>query len=240
MVRESRLLRQPLTGEQNGYKIDDINDWRTGFPRENPAMRYDFLVETYETERVKVLSVWSEFRDEDLPVRPREGDPRGRSVREQMIHQCVSEDLWCRTMLGIDVGAPPLPVPETRLEFIKRYAEDSGKRLAVLQGKDEDWWEGETNFFDVKRSRAWVMTRRFTHTSHHRGQHMAMLRMLGRDLHSNYGPTADTGGLMQNHAPTVYAYSSIGALVQGEIGGGAKSLLPGARGKPVTERPDSK
>ena len=37
---------------------------------------------------------------------------------------------------------------------------------------------------------------------------MAMLRMLGRDLHSNYGPTADTGGLMQDHAPTIYAYSS--------------------------------
>jgi len=72
-------------------------------------MRYDFLVETYETECVKILSAWSEFRDEDLPVRPRQGDPRGRSVREQMVHQCVSEDLWCRTMLGIDVAAPPLP-----------------------------------------------------------------------------------------------------------------------------------
>ena len=29
-------------------------------------MRYDFLVESYESERIKVLSVWSEFRDEDL------------------------------------------------------------------------------------------------------------------------------------------------------------------------------
>jgi hypothetical protein len=38
------------------------------------AMRYAFLVETYATERVKVVSVWSEFRDEDLPVRPRESD----------------------------------------------------------------------------------------------------------------------------------------------------------------------
>jgi hypothetical protein len=33
-------------------------------------MRYDFLVETYDTERIKVLSVWSEFRDEDLAFRP--------------------------------------------------------------------------------------------------------------------------------------------------------------------------
>src|SRR5579863_384284 len=140
-------------------------------------------------------------------------------------------------MLGIDVGAPPLPKQEVRLEFMKRYAEDSGKRLAALQQKDEAWWEGDTKFFDVPRSRAWVMTRRMTHTSHHRGQLMAMLRMLGRDLHSNYGPTADTGGLMQDHAPTIYAYGSIVALLEGEAAGGAKNPLPGAGGKPVTERP---
>src|ERR1700740_1475766 len=126
-------------------------------------MRYDFLVQTYETERIKVVSVWSEFKDQDLPVRPRQGDPRGRSVHEQMVHQCVSEDLWFRNMLGIDVGAPPLPKQETRLEFIRRYAEDSGTRLAVLQSKGDSWWEEETKFFDVERSRAWVMVRRMTH-----------------------------------------------------------------------------
>jgi hypothetical protein len=73
------------------------------------------------------------------------------------------------------------------------------------------------------------MTRRLTHTSHHRGQQMAMLRMLGRDLHSNYGPTADTGGLMQNHVPTIYAYASLDALLEGENRGGGKSPLPGPR-----------
>jgi hypothetical protein len=155
-----------------------------------------------------------------------------------MVHQCVSEDLWFRTMLGLDVAAPPLPKQETRLEFMKRYAEDSGKRLAVLQEKDEAWWEEDVKFFDVPRSRAWVMTRRMTHTSHHRGQLMAMLRMLGRDLHSNYGPTADTGGLMQNHAPTIYAYPSLEELLVGEGAGGAKAKLPGVGGKVVTERPN--
>ena len=70
-------------------------------------MRYEFLTDTYDTERIKVVSVWSEFTDEDLPVRPRPGDPRGRSVHEQMVHQCVSEDVWFRSMLGIEVGAPP-------------------------------------------------------------------------------------------------------------------------------------
>ena len=200
-------------------------------------MRYDFLIETYETERLKLMSVWSEFKDEDLPVRPSRNDRRGRSIHEHMVHQCVSENGWFIGMLGIDVGAPPLPNPETRLNFIRRYAEDSEKRLAALQSKDESWWEGDTKFFDVIRSRAWVMTRRIAHTSHHRGQLMAMLRMLERDLHSNYGPTADTGGLMQNHAPTIYAYPDIDTLIKGEATGGKKSPLPGSGGKAVTERP---
>lgn len=200
-------------------------------------MRYEFLVDSYATERIKVLSVWSEFQDDDLRMRPSAQDARGRSVLEQMVHQCVSEDTWFRTMLGIDVAAPPLPAHETRLEFIARYAEDSGKRLDVLRQTSEDWWEAQTSFFGVQRSRAWVMTRRLTHTSHHRGQQMAMLRMLRRDLHSVYGPTADTGGLFQSHAPTIYAYSNLEALLTGENAGGAKSPLPGAGDRPVTERP---
>jgi len=201
------------------------------------AMIYEFLIDSYASERLKVLSVWSEFRDDDLAARPNRGDRRGRSVREQMVHQCVSEDIWFRTMLGIDVGAPPLPVPEIRVEFIKRYAEDSGKRLAALNRQSDAWWAEETAFFDVRRSRAWVMTRRLTHTAHHRGQQMAMLRMLGRDLHSNYGPTADTGGLMQNHAPTIYAYESLEALLRGEAGDRNVSPLPGPGDKAATERP---
>jgi uncharacterized damage-inducible protein DinB len=150
-----------------------------------------------------------------------------------MVHQCVSEDLWFRNMLGIDVGAPPLPKQETRTGFIERYVEDSAKRLAALQAKDELWWEEEAKFFEVARSRAWVVVRRVAHTSHHRGQLMAMLRMLGREIHSNYGPTADTGGLMATHAPTIYAYGSLDELLRG----GPGTKLPGGGGKAVTERP---
>ena len=163
-------------------------------------MRYGFLVETYETERLKVLGVWSMFRDEDLPVRPHVTDRRGRSVHEQMVHQCVGEDLWFRTMLGIAASVAPLPETERRLDFIERYAASSAERLAALRSRPESWWEGETRFFDTTRSRAWVVVRRIAHTSHHRGQQMAMLRMLNRDLHSNYGPTSDTGGLPQNQS----------------------------------------
>jgi uncharacterized damage-inducible protein DinB len=200
-------------------------------------LRYEFLIDTYETERVKVLSVWSEFRNEDLPIRPLLTDRRGRSLHEHMVHQCVSEDTWFRRMLQIEVVESPLPSQETRTGFMKRYAEDSGKRLAMLRQKDDAWWEQQTTFFDVGRSRAWVMTRRLMHTSHHRGQQMAMLRMLGRSLHSIYGPTADTGGLMQNHAPTIYAYSSLQALLDGEDRGGEKAPLRTPAAIPVTERP---
>jgi uncharacterized damage-inducible protein DinB len=202
-------------------------------------MPYTFLADTYETECLKVVSVWSEFEDDDLDVRPRRGDVRGRSVREQMVHQCVSEDAWFRNMLGIDVAAPPLPREEIRLAFINRYAEDAARRLEALRQQTDSWWEGETGFFDVRRSRAWIMTRRLTHTSHHRGQLMAMLRMLGRNVYSNYGPTADTGGLMQDHAPTIYAYTSLDALLKGEAHGGAKAPLPEPPAHPVTERPES-
>ncbi len=64
--------------------------------------------------------------------------------------------------------------------------------------------------------------------------------MLGREQYSNYGPTADTGGLMQNQAPTIYAYPNAQALLEGELAGGRKAKLPGAGGKPVTERPDER
>ncbi|MGH9759791.1 MAG: DinB family protein, partial [Blastocatellia bacterium] len=81
---------------------------------------------------------------------------------------------------------------------------------------------------------------RIAHTAQHRGQLMAMLRMLQRDMYSTYGPTSDTGGLMQNHAPTIYAYDNLADLLRGESGGGAKRPLPGSGGKPVTERPGPK
>jgi hypothetical protein len=73
-----------------------------------------------------------------------------------------------------------------------------------------------------------------THTAHHRGQLLALLRMLGREEHSNYGPTADTGGLIQNHAPTIYAYPSLDALLEGEAAGGKKRALPGTGQNSVT------
>jgi uncharacterized damage-inducible protein DinB len=196
--------------------------------------RYDFLLDTYETERLKTLSVWSQFVDADLSYRP---DPRARSPHEHMVHQCVSEDLWMRNMLGIDLGEPPLPPDETRLAFLRRYAEASARRLEELRGKPEAWFEETTRFFDVDRSRAWVVTRRITHTAHHRGQLTAYLRLLGRELYSTYGPTADTGGLFQSGAAVIYRYESVEDLLEAEAAGGSRPELPGSGEKSPTERP---
>jgi len=196
-------------------------------------MRYQFLIDSYETEILKVLSVWSSFQDADLFVRPHSTDKRGRSVLEHMVHQCLSEDGWFKNMFGTDVGAA-LPVPESRLAFIQRYAEDAGKRLDALRQREDAWWEEEVSFFKAPRSRAWIMVRRIAHTAHHRGQQMALLRMLNREVYSNYGPTADTGGLGANQAAVIYAYADLNSL----LAGGPGAELPGMGAKPVSERPD--
>ena len=178
------------------------------------------------------------FDDVDLSRRPRADDRRGRNLLEHMVHQSVSEDFWFGKMLGIRVTDSPLPREETRLAFMEIYARNSGLRLAALAAKDETWWEEEASFFEVARTRLWIMTRRLTHTAHHRGQQAAMLRMLKHDLHSTYGPTADTGGLMAQHAATVYSYPNQSVLLEEEGHARRKAQLPGAGAHAVTERPD--
>jgi uncharacterized damage-inducible protein DinB len=201
-------------------------------------VEYDFLVGAYDTERLKTLGVWSTFKDDDLPIRPHPLDKKDRNALEHMVHQCLSENKWFCAMLGIDVGAPPLPDRETRLEFIKRYAEDSGKRLAALKGKDKAWWEVDVPFFDVKRARSWIMVRRIAHTAHHRAEQGMLLRLLGRENYSVYGPSIDSGCLAEHGAVTIYPYADIESLIEGEAAGGRKAKLPGPGDKPCTERPD--
>jgi uncharacterized damage-inducible protein DinB len=196
--------------------------------------RYDFLIETYRTERLKTLSVWSQVPDARMTFRP---EPRARTPHEHMVHQCVSEDTWMRTMLGVTASRAALPADEGRLTFVEHYAAVSAERLAQLESKPDAWFEEETEFFDVRRSRAWVLTRRFTHSAHHRGQLTVYLRLWGQALYSTYGPTADTGGLFQNQAQVVYRYASIEDLIERERAGGDAPPLPGPGEKSPTERP---
>jgi len=197
--------------------------------------RYDFLVESYRTERLKTLSVWSQVPEERMGFRP---EPRARTPLEHMVHQCVSEDTWMRTMLGVTVSRPALPAEETRHAFLAHYAATSGERLAQIEMQPDAWFETETSFFDVIRSRAWVLTRRLTHSAHHRGQLTVYLRLWGQALYSTYGPTADTGGLFQHKAPVIYRYESVDDLLEGEARGGVNPPLPGPGAHSPTERPD--
>lgn len=195
---------------------------------------FAFLLDTYETERIKTLGVWSLFKDEELEFRPA---PLSRTPHEQMVHQCVSEDVWMTKMLDVTTGLPVLPAKETRLDFLWHYADASARRLAALRQKPDAWFGETTTFFDVPRTKSWVLLRRLTHSAHHRAQLTVYLRLLGHPLYSTYGPTADTGGLFQNAAPVIYRYESVEELLEAEAKGGEFPELPGPGEKSPTERP---
>jgi len=197
-------------------------------------MIYGFLLDTYETERLKTLSIWSQFTDGDMEFRPA---PLVRTPHEQMVHQCMSEHSWMMNMLGIDVGAPAVPAKETRLDFLRHYADVSQKRLALLRQKPDEWFQEVTKFFAVDRTRSWILLRRLTHSAHHRAQLTIYLRLLGKQLYSTYGPTADTGGLPANKAKVIYRYTSIEELLDAEARGGKFPELPGTGASSPTERP---
>jgi uncharacterized damage-inducible protein DinB len=188
------------------------------------SRRYEFLVETYRTERLKTLGVWSQIPDSRMQFRP---ERRARSPLEHMVHQCISENNWMRDMLGIVVGHPALPAEETRQAFIAHYEVCSAERLHELVRQPDEWFEQSTKFFDVERSYAWVLTRRIAHSAHHRGQLTVYLRLWGEALYSTYGPTADTGGLPANGARVIYRRGNVD-----------DEKLPVGSEKPVTERPD--
>lgn len=184
---------------------------------------FDFLVDTYDTERLKTLSIWSILTDKDMEFRPA---PRIRTPHEHMVHQCVSEDNWMKGMLGVDTGRPAIPAKETRADFIFHYAELSKIRAEALRQKPEEFWQETATFFDTPRPRSWIMLRRLTHSAHHRAQLVVYLRLLGRPVYSTYGPSADTGGLPVNKAPTIYR----------PWDSDSDPDLPGPKGNP-TERP---
>ena len=194
---------------------------------------FAFLIEMFATERLKTLTVWSEFEDADLPFRP---VAPARTVHEHMVHQCLSEDGWFTKMLGLPTPLSPLPEREDRLSFLEHYAEVSGRRLDALRHQPANWFEGEAEFFGTPRTRSWVLVRRIAHTAHHRGQLTIYLRLLGRSLYSTYGPTADTGGLPANGAKVVYRYDSVQDLLAGERNRTDARPLPGPGARPVTER----
>ncbi|HEV8133017.1 MAG TPA: DinB family protein [Acidobacteriota bacterium] len=151
---------------------------------------YAFLLDTYETEILKITGTWAAFPDSAMDFKPAS---KSRTVIEQMEHQVQSEGRWMANMLGIDTGNAN-PAQRTKQGFIDKYQTDATRRLQILREQPDAWWREKTNFFDVVRSRAWIFTRRINHSTHHRGQLVVYLRLLGLPVPSVYGPTADTDG----------------------------------------------
>ncbi len=162
-------------------------------PEEVPEAGFRFVqhaLDTYASETNKVATVWSCFREEDLPYRPH---PRSSSVAAILKHQLLSE----RRFFGEFLGTPEPPAErvqpgsESLAAHRQRLLELARPRLAVLAPMPEHWWLERVAFFDVTRERVWVFWRRLLHTAHHRTQLTVYLRLLDRPVPATYGPTAD-------------------------------------------------
>ena len=155
----------------------------------NPIFQH--LLDTYASETSKVITVWRQFNPEEMGFKAAE---RSASVLDIMKHQLLSE----RRFFGEFMGFPGEPEPAalvpqelTPAAFCRRNEELCRARLARLASCDEKSWLEVVPFFDVQRQRIWVFWRRVLHTAHHRTQLSVSLRLLGKQVPSSYGPTAD-------------------------------------------------
>jgi uncharacterized damage-inducible protein DinB len=155
----------------------------------NPVFQH--LLDTYASETSKVISVWREFAPQDMNFKPAD---RSSSVLDIMKHQLLSERRFFAEFIGLPAEPEPaalMPQELTPQGFCRRNEELCTPRLERMAGREQAWWLEVVPFFDVRRERIWVFWRRVLHTAHHRTQLSVYLRMLGKRVVSNYGPTAD-------------------------------------------------
>jgi uncharacterized damage-inducible protein DinB len=152
---------------------------------------FQHLLDTYASETSKVITVWRQFRPEDMPFKSAD---RSSTVQDIMKHQLLSERRFFAEFIGLG-GEPEaaalLPQELSPAAFCGRNEELCKPRLQRMAGKDDQWWLKVVPFFDVERQRIWVFWRRVLHTAHHRTQLSGYLRLLGRAVPPSYGPTAD-------------------------------------------------
>ncbi|HYK37963.1 DinB family protein [Alloacidobacterium sp.] len=151
---------------------------------------YQHLLDTYVSETNKVVSTWRIFSDTDLDYKPHR---KSTDVRDILKHQLLSE----RRFFGEFLGTPEPPPKEVLPDALTietastRLVELVLNRLSFFAQQDTAWWMETVPFFDVQRQRIWVFWRRILHTAHHRTQLTVYLRLLGKEIPSTYGPTAD-------------------------------------------------
>ena len=109
-----------------------------------------------------------------------------------MKHPLLSERRFFGEFLGAPEPAPDKVLPEfsTPQSYAKRMRL-ARSRVAYLAAKGNNWWLEVVPFFDVERQRIWIFWRCVLHTVHHRTQPTGYLRLLGKQVSSTYGPTAD-------------------------------------------------
>lgn len=169
------------------YAYTAISD--SEIPRASDPI-FQHLLNTYASETNKVISIWREFSAEALPSRPH---PRSSTVEDIFKHQLLSERRFFGEFLGLPEppAAQVLPAGRTIEDYTNRMRELVNPRLKFLAGQTREWWLEIVPFFDVERERIWIFWRRLLHTTHHRTQLTVYLRLLGKDVPSTYGPTAD-------------------------------------------------
>jgi uncharacterized damage-inducible protein DinB len=169
------------------YAFTAITDGQIPRARE-PVFQH--LLDTYASETNKVISVWGEFADPDLPFRPHS---KSSTVADVMKHQLLSERRFFGEFLGLpepEAAAVP-PAVLSVGGFRERMLQLARPRLPFLAERDANWWLTIVPFFDAERQRIWVFWRRVLHTAHHRTQLTVYLRLMGKPLPATYGPTAD-------------------------------------------------
>ncbi|MGA2652672.1 MAG: DinB family protein [Terracidiphilus sp.] len=151
---------------------------------------FQHLLDIYASESNKVISTWRELYDADLDFKPH---ARSSTVYEILKHQLLSERRFFGEFLGTPEPPPELVLPvQLTLETASaRFVQLVKVRLEFFAQQDAAWWMAGVPFFDVQRERVWIFWRRVLHTAHHRTQLTVYLRLLGRDVPSTYGPTAD-------------------------------------------------
>jgi len=166
--------------------------------------RFQYLLDTYVSECNKVVSTWLEFRNTDLDFKP---DPQSKSVCDIFKHQLRSDRRFFGDFLGSPEPAPAdiLPGILTVESACARFVELARERLIFIVSREEFWWLTIVPFYDVERQRIWIFWRQVLHTAHHRTQLTVYLRLMGRDVPSTYGPTADVTGQSTDSANTLEA-----------------------------------
>ena len=151
---------------------------------------YQHILDVYASEINKTASVWRAFDDGLLDYRPH---PKSTTVGDIFKHELLSGRRFFGEFLGLPEpdAAAVVPAPVATERCVIRLAELARARLPHLARGARAWWDEPVKFFDVERSRTWVLWRRILHSAHHRTQLTVYLRLLDRPVPPIYGPTAD-------------------------------------------------